>query len=254
VSGTPRYLSVSGVQRELGLTRDQVTELIEVGALSAFQIFGEWRVERVMLDRLVDKLYEASEYPHRDSGKAPAAGATRRERAARAHADTELPATEHQGRNPLAENHPRRTHSHVSPGPVSRSGTDAMTPQQQRIGQLVGQGLSNADIAKHLSLEVSTVKSHVSRMLQRLNLDGRQQLIAHLWRTGFMAGSDPGAEGLAASLVAPRTSAKPPGARAARAAVQQWPRRRGRRGLAPKARTLSRGRGGSPGSRRGPRT
>jgi DNA-binding NarL/FixJ family response regulator len=70
-----------------------------------------------------------------------------------------------------------------------------MTLQQRRIGQLVGQGLPNAEIAERLSLEISTVKSHVSRMLQRLNLASRQQLIAHLWRTGFMASSGPETEG-----------------------------------------------------------
>jgi DNA-binding NarL/FixJ family response regulator len=41
-----------------------------------------------------------------------------------------------------------------------------------------------------LCLEASTVKSHVSRILLRLNLGSRQQLIAELWRSGFMAGEE----------------------------------------------------------------
>ena len=70
-----------------------------------------------------------------------------------------------------------------------------MTPQQQRIAQLVGQGLSNAEIAHRLSLEISTVKSHISRLLQRLDLHNREQLIVQLWRTGFITSAGPGTGG-----------------------------------------------------------
>jgi DNA-binding CsgD family transcriptional regulator len=153
VSCARRFLSLSQVQRELGLTRSQVTALIETGALPAFQILGEWRVEHAMLDQMVDRLYEQSGHP--------------------AHAISAVP----------SESHPAgRTPASV----VSRAPLDAMTPQQQRIGHLVAEGLSNAEIANRLSLEISTVKSHISRMLQRLNLHNRQQLVACLWRTGFI--------------------------------------------------------------------
>ena len=60
----------------------------------------------------------------------------------------------------------------------------ALTPQQQRIGRLLADGLSNAEIAGRLNLQVSTVKTHISRMLQRLNLRDRHQLIAYIWRSG----------------------------------------------------------------------
>jgi len=163
VSCTPRFLSLSQVQRELGLTRGQVTALIETGALPAFQILGEWRVEYVMLDRLVDRLYE------QDADLAPGIVAA------------------------PPDSHP----ASLTTAPARRAPMDAMTPQQQRIGHLVGQGLSNAEIAQRLSLEISTVKSHISRMLQRLNLHNRQQLIAHLWRTGFVASPETETEALA---------------------------------------------------------
>jgi hypothetical protein len=41
VSCLPRFLTIPAIQRELGITRDQVTSLIQTGALPAFQIFGE---------------------------------------------------------------------------------------------------------------------------------------------------------------------------------------------------------------------
>ena len=45
----------------------------------------------------------------------------------------------------------------------------------------IGQGKSNADIAAELFMSVATVKAHVSRLLQKLDLDNRVQiaLLAH---------------------------------------------------------------------------
>lgn len=199
MSCTPRFLSLSQVQRELGLTRGQVTALIETGALPAFQILGEWRVEYVMLDRLVDRLYE------QDADLAPGIVAA------------------------PPDSHP----ASLTTAPASRAPMDAMTPQQQRIGHLVGQGLSNAEIAQRLSLEISTVKSHISRMLQRLNLHNRQQLIAHLWRTGFVASPETETEALTqtitkaghrwAGVLLSRGPVADPGRRAVRD-LAVWPR------------------------------
>jgi len=153
----PRFLSISQVQRELGLTRPQITELIDCGTLPAFQIFSEWRIERAILDRFVDQLYEQT--------------IQRSDVAAKV------------------------TDDRHSDGPsvlqVHMTGTERMTQQQQRIVLLVGQGLSNAEIAERLSVEISTIKSHVSRILQRLNMPNRQQLIVHLWRSGALKDSEP---------------------------------------------------------------
>jgi len=67
---------------------------------------------------------------------------------------------------------------------------DALTPQPQRVARLLANGLSNAEIAAWLTVETSTVKTHVSRMLERLDLRDRHQLIAHLWRSGAVQRSD----------------------------------------------------------------
>ena len=163
MSCKPRFLSLTQVQRELALTRSQVTALIQTGALSAFQILGEWRIEGAMLDSLVDRQYE-------EASARLAAGSA----------------------DASPDPRPVDITAGITVVPVRDPAAKVMTAQQQRIVRLVAEGLSNAEVAKHLSLEVSTVKSHVSRVLQRLNLRSRQQLIAHLWRTGFIDGSAPG--------------------------------------------------------------
>jgi DNA-binding CsgD family transcriptional regulator len=55
-----------------------------------------------------------------------------------------------------------------------------------RVLKLVAEGRSNAEIAEVLSIEISTVKSHVSRLLSRLDLPNRPHLIAYAWRTGVV--------------------------------------------------------------------
>src|SRR5581483_3017113 len=54
-----KYLSVTDVQRELGLSAAQVQYLIDSRRLPAFRVFGKWRIERELLEQMVDNLYEA---------------------------------------------------------------------------------------------------------------------------------------------------------------------------------------------------
>jgi DNA-binding NarL/FixJ family response regulator len=156
VHSPSRFLSLPQIQRDLGLTRTQILTLIQTGELPAFQILGEWRVERTMLNDLVDRLYERASItkvsiPPEGSGKSP-----------------------HHGLSVSTD----------SLAPPSAARTRALTPQQQRVARLLVRGLSNAEIAAQLDLEVSTVKTHISRMLQRLDLRSRHQLMAHLWQSG----------------------------------------------------------------------
>ncbi|MEU5696452.1 LuxR C-terminal-related transcriptional regulator [Actinosynnema sp. NPDC020468] len=161
------YLSRIQVQRELGLSARHVAELIASRRLPAFRVLGRWRIERVMLDRLVEELYDESADAVRalttlpdDAPADPAAE----------------PACE-----PAAEDHAV---------PLPRAGRQefpaGLTEQQRRIVRLIGEGMSNAEIAADLFVEISTVKSHVSRILQRCALRDREQLIVTAWRSGLM--------------------------------------------------------------------
>lgn len=158
MSCKPRYLSLPQIQRDLSLSRAQVLALIERGDLPAFRIFGEWRVEQTMLNNLIDRLYELA--PARSDDLAES---------------QPVPAMDASGMWSTIDNSPA---------------LHTLTPQQQRVGRLLADGLSNAEIAERLDLEVSTVKTHISRMLQRLNLRDRHQLIAHLWRSRTLTRTD----------------------------------------------------------------
>ena len=55
----------------------------------------------------------------------------------------------------------------------------SFTPREEDVLALVAQGLSNQQIASHLFVEITTVKSHISHALMKLQLDSRVQ--AALW-------------------------------------------------------------------------
>jgi DNA-binding NarL/FixJ family response regulator len=53
---------------------------------------------------------------------------------------------------------------------------DVLTPAERQLLPLIAQGLTNREIAERLSLSWHTVKAHVSRMLDKLNLERRIEL------------------------------------------------------------------------------
>ncbi|MDT9594132.1 response regulator transcription factor [Nocardioides zeae] len=55
------------------------------------------------------------------------------------------------------------------------SDPSALTPQQQRILGLIGEGLTNREIADQLFLSEKTVKNHITHLLARLGVKRRTQ-------------------------------------------------------------------------------
>lgn len=51
----------------------------------------------------------------------------------------------------------------------------ALTRRESDVLQLIGEGLSNKEIARELVLSIATVKHHVHNILDKLNLPGRAQ-------------------------------------------------------------------------------
>jgi DNA-binding NarL/FixJ family response regulator len=51
-----------------------------------------------------------------------------------------------------------------------------LTPREQEVLRLIGKGLTNRDIAQQLFISEGTVKTHVTHLLNRLNLRNRSQL------------------------------------------------------------------------------
>ena len=59
--------------------------------------------------------------------------------------------------------------------PEEHDELDVLTPQQKRILDLVGEGLTNREIARRMLLSEKTVKNYVSSMLAKLGFTSRTQ-------------------------------------------------------------------------------
>jgi DNA-binding NarL/FixJ family response regulator len=63
----------------------------------------------------------------------------------------------------------------------ARRSLDTLTNREREVVLGIGQGQTNADLARELYMSVATVKAHVSHILAKLGLDNRTQiaLLAH---------------------------------------------------------------------------
>ena len=64
----------------------------------------------------------------------------------------------------------------------------SLTPRESEIASLVAGGKSNKEIATDLSLAYSTVKNHISSILDKLNLDHRTQIAIHIFLVRSLRG------------------------------------------------------------------
>jgi DNA-binding NarL/FixJ family response regulator len=63
----------------------------------------------------------------------------------------------------------------------AREQLDCLTDREREVAVAIGLGKSNAEIGRELYMSVATVKAHVSRVLEKLELNNRVQiaLLAH---------------------------------------------------------------------------
>lgn len=64
----------------------------------------------------------------------------------------------------------------LSGPPRQAGGPDAITPREMDVLKLIGKGLSNKEIGEQLFIGERTVKTHVSHLLEKLQLQDRTQL------------------------------------------------------------------------------
>ena len=72
------------------------------------------------------------------------------------------------------------------PPPVPAGRSDALTPRETEILRLVARGLSNAEISEALFIAEQTTKTHVGRILSKLDLRDRAQAVVFAYETGLV--------------------------------------------------------------------
>jgi DNA-binding NarL/FixJ family response regulator len=91
---------------------------------------------------------------------------------------------------------PRVTHrlvetyaQHHRTAAAARSHLAELTAREMEVLRLVGNGLTNAQIAQRLVLSEATVKTHVKRVMAKLHLTSRAQAVVTAYETGLVVPS-----------------------------------------------------------------
>jgi DNA-binding NarL/FixJ family response regulator len=66
-------------------------------------------------------------------------------------------------------------------------GLDELTPRELEVFRLVAKGMSNGEIAAELVIGDATVKTHLARLLMKLNLRDRVQAVVLAYETGVIS-------------------------------------------------------------------
>ncbi|WP_239137424.1 response regulator [Sphaerisporangium rufum] len=77
----------------------------------------------------------------------------------------------------------------AQPAPIVRD-LNGITLREREVLTLVGEGMSNAEIAGHLHLTVGTVKTHIGRLLAKLPARDRAQLVIAAYEAGLVTVPD----------------------------------------------------------------
>jgi len=97
----------------------------------------------------------------------------------------------HRGDAVLSPRVTRRFLEHLGPklrtAPLADDPTETLTERERDVFIAIGQGLTNSEIAQKLFLSESTVKTHVGRVLMKLEVRDRIQAVILAHRLGLVA-------------------------------------------------------------------
>ena len=79
---------------------------------------------------------------------------------------------------------------HVDSPKSSVPELSSLTAREQEVLALVGRGMSNSEIAEHLVVSPATSKTHVSRIMTKLDARDRAQLVVIAYETGLVRPGD----------------------------------------------------------------
>jgi DNA-binding NarL/FixJ family response regulator len=71
------------------------------------------------------------------------------------------------------------------PRPTPPKEFDQLTTREQEVFRLIANGLSNTEISQELYIGDTTVKTHITHILQKLNLRDRVQAVVLAYQTGL---------------------------------------------------------------------
>ncbi|HEV7147007.1 MAG TPA: response regulator transcription factor [Pedococcus sp.] len=97
--------------------------------------------------------------------------------------------TVHEGDHLLAPGITRRLIADFCRGPQpgeSGATTAGLSPREVDVIRLLARGLANAEIAEELFLGETTVKSHIARILAKLDLRDRLQVVVFAYESGIV--------------------------------------------------------------------
>lgn len=74
--------------------------------------------------------------------------------------------------------------------PGAESKLPLLSPRELEVAELVARGLTTGEMSKELFISQNTVKQHLKRMFQKIEVNNRAQLVAALWSPETSGSSD----------------------------------------------------------------
>ena len=87
---------------------------------------------------------------------------------------------------PVNMNHIPTTPATLPPTPPLVKWSDGLTEREREVVRLIGEGLSNKDIADRLCISSITVRHHLTSIFDKLGVSNRQKLLIRAHRQGLV--------------------------------------------------------------------